>query len=941
MKRVIVFFVFVCLVATFGFSQNRTGNIYGTVVDEAKTPLSGILVTLSGDLIGKMTTITNANGNFKFLSLSPGIYDMKAELEGFATLIQKAITVELGNNVSLTMTLVPKKLEEQIVVTAVPVVIDQKKTTHVTNLNKEELQTLPSARDPFVMLELAPGIVMDRVNVGGSESGQQSNFRSVGTYRSGANWSMDGINNTDQVATGAAPQYFDFDAFDEIQIQTAANDITSMTAGAQINLITKRGGNKFSGGGRFYLTDKAFQGTNVPEDFPEDYTPEQIHSIKDYGLNVGGPILKDKLWFWIGGGIQDIQKKALVGDIQKQELKNFELKLNAKLGKHRFEGFFDWSSKDVEGRISNSQKDAWESHYMQSSPHPFYKIQDEFLVSDNLFISAKASYFEGGFLLSPIGPVGGIAYYDDAEGVYSGTYYESDYIRPQKFYQLSGVAFVDNLFGAAHEIKFGAEYKWWLRKRIRTYYSQRLRYTDISVLDAYRAYIYRNSDLNQPYNRIGLFFQDSMSFKRLTVLLGARYDIQHGKVDEWHVDGTSVDWAGEYNLPAVDVTTDELNFKWKHISPRVGLIYDLFGDGRTLAKANFSIYGEHMSTSFTYALASTYGYVYWNWDDINGDMAVTSNEVWNPRVRDYAVQTDAAERFAPNLESPKTLELTVGLEHELFKDFAVGAKVIYRKFYNDYVGLYYVEEDGVLRLPTPDDWVVGGYAPADQGGAAWHEYKPGIEETTQQWYQQHPDFYNRYLGLELTFKKRLSAASRWMLNGSFTLQSWTQHFKSPWGYWSNYCPTGHEDPDFRGGTPESWMTPRWMAKAGFSFMLPWKINMAGSFIARDGFIKDNYWIDYSSGANVSGTGSRPGSYKTIYTKRRGESRYPAMFMANLRLERGFKIGFARLIFSFDLFNIFNTNAAQSVEENAARSTFGELREIVSPRVFRLGVRFDF
>jgi len=941
MKRVIVFFVFVCLVASFGFSQNRTGNIYGTVVDEAKTPLAGILVTLSGDMIGKMTTVTNANGNFKFLSLSPGVYDMKAELEGYATLLQKDIRVELGNNVSLTMTLVPKKLEEQVVVTAVPVAIDQKKTTHATNLSKEELQTLPSARDPFVMLELAPGIVMDRVNVGGSESGQQPEFRSTGSYRSGASWSMDGIDNTDQVATGAAPQYYDFDAFDEIQIQTAANDITSMTAGAQINLITKRGGNRFSGGGRFYFTDKAFQGTNVPADFPEEYTPEQIHNIKDYGLNVGGPLFKDKLWFWTGGAVQDIRKKALVGDIVKQDLKNFEFKLNAKLGKHRLEGFFDWSNKTVLGRISNSVKDAWESHYEQTSPHPFYKIQDEFLISDNFFVSAKASYFEGGFKLSPIGPVGGIAYYDAATGAYSGTYYESDYIRPQKFYQLTGVAFVDNLFGAAHEMKFGAEYKWWLRKRIRTYYSQRLYFNNLAAGDSYRAYIYRNSDLDQPYNRIGLFFQDSMTFKRLTVLLGARYDIQHGRVNELHVDGSSVDWAGADNLPPVTVTPADLNFKWKHISPRIGLIYDLFGDGRTLAKANFAIYGEHMDTSFTYALASTYGYVYWNWDDINGDKAVQTNEIGSARVRDSAVQTSPEERFDSNLESPKTLEFTVGLEHELFKDFAVGAKVIYRKFYNNYIGLYYVEENGVLRLPTPDDWVIGGYAPDEFGGAAWYEYKPGIEESTQQWYQQRPDYYNRYLGFEVTFKKRLSAASRWMVNGSFTFQSWNQYFPTPWAYGTNFCPTGHENPDNLNGTPESWMTPRWMAKAGFSFLLPWKINFAGSFIAREGFIKDNYWIDYSSGANVSGTPDRPGSYKTIYTGLRGDERYPTLFMANLRLERGFKVGFARLIFSLDIFNLFNTNAAQSVEENAARDTFGELREIVSPRVFRLGVRFDF
>jgi Carboxypeptidase regulatory-like domain len=940
MKRFLMFVFFIALFMGFAFSQARTGNIYGTVVDEGNNPLPGITVTVSGDLIGQMTTLTNSNGKFKFLSLSPGSYEVKAELESFATLIQKEIQVELGSNVSLSMTLTPKKLEEEVIVTAAPVAIDQKKTTHATNLSKEELQTLPSARDPFVMLEMAPGIVMDRVNVGGSESGQQSNFRSSGTYRSGANWSTDGINNTDQVATGGAPQYYDFDAFDEIQIQTAANDITSMTAGAQINLITKRGGNKFSGGGRFYLTDKGFQGENAPDEFPEEYTPAQIHSIKDYGVNIGGPILKDKLWFWMGGSIQDIRKKALVGDIAVQKLKNFEAKVNTKLGKHRLEGFFNWSSKDVEGRISNSSKDAWESHYNQTSPHPFYKIQDEFLLNDNLFFSAKASYFEGGFKLSPIGPVGGIAIYDSSEGAYSGTYYESDYIRPQKFYQLMGIGFIDKLFGGSHEIKFGAEYKWWLRKRNRTYYSQRLYFTNLAEGDAYRAYIYRNSDLNQPYNRIGLFFQDSISYDRLTVLLGARYDIQHGKVDELHTDGTSVDWAGDANLPDVDVTPAELPFKWKHFSPRIGLIYDITGTGKTLAKANFSIYGEHMDTSFTYSLASTYGYVRWGWDDINGDIAVQPNELGSPRSYDYFNQKDPNEIFDPNLQSPKTLEITVGVEHELLSDFAIGGNVIYRKYYNDYGEYYYVDDNGTERLPTPDDWEIGGYAPPEYGGAAWWQYKDGIDEGTAAWYTQRPDYYNKYLGFEFTFKKRLSAASRWMVNGSLTIQTWKQYFPTRLSYGLNYDPTGHEDPDYLNNTPESYMSPRWMFKLGFAVPLPFKLNLAGSLFAREGFVKDNYWIDYS-GETINGLGSRPGSNGTLYLNTRGEERYPNMVMANLRLERAIKISTGRLIFSFDLFNIFNTNTTQSVEENAGRSTFGDMRTIVSPRIFRLGVRLDF
>jgi len=951
MKRIVVIFTFICLVAGLGFSQVRTGNIYGKVVDESDTPLPGIMVIASGDF-GTLTTITNSNGNFRFISISPGIYQVKAELEGFATVIRKNIRVALGSNVTLTMTMVPKRLEEQIVVEATPLAIDSKKTTHATNLTKEELQILPSARDPFVILELTPGLTMDRVNVGGSESGQQSNYVSRGSGRSKSSWNTDGINVTDQIATGAAAQYYDFDAFEEIQIQTAANDITSMTAGAQINMITKRGGNKFSGGGRFYLTSDGLQSENTPSDWNEDYTPAQIDRITDMGLNIGGPIIKDKLWFWMGGAIQDIQKLAVTGDLQKQKLKNIEFKLNTILGKHRIEGFFNWSDKVVSGRVSNSHLDAWESHYNQSAPHPFFKLQDEFTVSDNLFLSAKAGYFEGGFLLTPIGEVGGIAYQDNALGRYLGTYQESDYIRHQHFYQLMGIGFIENLFGANHEVRFGVEYKLFPGKRDRTYYSEKLRYRDYEdPTTAYRAYIYRpNSNYSYNLDRLTGFFQDSMNFKRVTILLGLRYDIQGGKVNELAVPGSSVAWAGDSNLPAVQVEAQKLNFKWKTFSPRIGIIYDITGKGKTLAKANFGIYGEHIDPSFGSSLASTYGYAYFNWTDANLNRLVDPGEASRPRIRDSFNQLDPSEIYDENLKSPLTLEVTAGVEHELVSDFAVGANIIYRKAYRDFFdNFWWVDDNGTRRLPTPDDWEIGGNMPDEFGGTAWWQYKEGIEETTDDWYMQQPGYHTKYLGLELTFRKRLSAGSKWMVNGSFTWQSWKRYYPTPESWEYNYRPTNHLPVEMLDGYYAGYvssssgsygasMNPRWMAKLGFAIQLPYKINFAGTFTARDGLIAPKQYQDDDVDVRGDSNGTlSPYAYIAPY----GTFRLPKHYMLNLRLEKVVKIGPASVVLSLDAFNIFNTNTVLDEEFRGDRSNYGDAIMITSPRIFRFGVRLNF
>ena len=82
-KKLVVSLFLLALIVSFGFSQERAGTIYGTVVDDTDTPLPGVTVTLSSDLIGELTFITTAKGTFRFLSLSPGFYTLKVELANF------------------------------------------------------------------------------------------------------------------------------------------------------------------------------------------------------------------------------------------------------------------------------------------------------------------------------------------------------------------------------------------------------------------------------------------------------------------------------------------------------------------------------------------------------------------------------------------------------------------------------------------------------------------------------------------------------------------------------------------------------------------------------------------------------------------------------------------------------------------------------------------
>src|SRR5207237_5782977 len=121
------------------------------------------------------------------------------------------VIIEVGKTVELPLTLRIAMVAETITVTGASPVVDTRATGTATNFTSDELTKIPTSRDPFALLRGVPGVLVDRVNIGGNETGQQSNFASKGTRPQDAVWTMDGINITDMGATGASPTYFNFD----------------------------------------------------------------------------------------------------------------------------------------------------------------------------------------------------------------------------------------------------------------------------------------------------------------------------------------------------------------------------------------------------------------------------------------------------------------------------------------------------------------------------------------------------------------------------------------------------------------------------------------------------------------------------------------------------------------------------------------------------------
>src|SRR5436190_7779698 len=317
MKRWGLMAALVLIGAAPALAQIQSGTISGTVTDEQGGVLPGVNVTVQG-VDATQTFVTDATGGYRFLNLAPGPYKVTAELQGFTTVVRDNVIVAVGRNVELPLTLKVASVAETITVTGESPVIDTRSTGTATNFSSDELTKIPTSRDPFALMRSVPGVLVDRVNIGGNETGQQSNFQSKGTRPQDAVWTMDGIVITDMAATGASPTDFNYDNFEEIQVSTAGQDIKQPTGGMGLDFVVKRGTNQFKGSVRGYFDNESMEASNVPDELKATVTPETAdhnNQISDYTAEVGGPIVQNKAWFYGSWADQDIRLSRRSGNL--------------------------------------------------------------------------------------------------------------------------------------------------------------------------------------------------------------------------------------------------------------------------------------------------------------------------------------------------------------------------------------------------------------------------------------------------------------------------------------------------------------------------------------------------------------------------------------------------------------------------------------------------
>ena len=269
MRFKVIMLALAALVATSSLTaaQQLTGEIFGKVTDSSGAVLPGVTVTLTGpSLLQPLTATTSETGSYQFPRLSIGIYNVKFELAGFKTVVKEGIRVTVGFSANVSTQLGVSTVQETVTVTGESPIVDTKQTGTKQTFTLEQLQSIPSARDPWVILQQTAGIAMDRENIGGNMSGQQSNYISRGGNPTNNKWSLDGVDITDMSATGASPSYYDFDSFQEMTINTGGVDVTQQTGGVGINLVTKSGTDRFRARRATTSPTRTFQSNNITDE---------------------------------------------------------------------------------------------------------------------------------------------------------------------------------------------------------------------------------------------------------------------------------------------------------------------------------------------------------------------------------------------------------------------------------------------------------------------------------------------------------------------------------------------------------------------------------------------------------------------------------------------------------------------------------------------------
>ena len=415
MRRITIAVTLWFMAIATAWAQEQTGVLQGRAVDGSGAALPGATVTVAGPTIlgGSRSTSTSETGAYRLPAIPIGLYKVTFELTGFQTKVYEDIRVQAGVTFSLDAQLGVAAVQETVTVSGASPIIDSAATSVSFTYTKELMNTIPNARDVWAMVSQAPGMTTAALNVGGSNTGNQTQFRAHGSDPRQNTFILAGANVTDNSGTGGSQFYYDIDSFDEMQIEMNSHPADVQTPGVVLNMVPRAGTNTLRGTGSVYYGDDRVQSNNV-DDALRGRGVNRASNLKSYfdgGFDLGGPILSDKLWFWGAYRYQDV--KRFVTGVQNAD-GSFPIdrtflwyptgKLNWQAtAAHNASLFFNMQQKKRFNAGLSALRPRETTADQQNDPiSRVVSLRDDWVATPRLLVSAKAYYLKGAFRTSPV-----------------------------------------------------------------------------------------------------------------------------------------------------------------------------------------------------------------------------------------------------------------------------------------------------------------------------------------------------------------------------------------------------------------------------------------------------------------------------------------------------------------------------------------------------------
>jgi hypothetical protein len=409
-----------------------------------------VTVTVTGPSLQQpLVAVTSENGTYQFQTVPVGTTTVTFELASFKKAVRPNVVITSGFNAQVDQKLEIGAMTEEVTISAVSPVVDTKKTTTGGTFTSEVLDKIPVARDPQQIINMAPGIQLSGINVGGSASGQQLTFTSRGSSAS-VQWNLEGGSITD-LSSNSSPSYFDFESFDQVQVVTGGGDVSIQSQGVSVNLVTKSGSNVFKGSFTGTFENDKMQAQNVSQ---AQFNAGQngflsgnpLKKVDVASVEYGGPILKNRLWFWGAWDRQDInvgilnffdpslgtfcqqlaaaQKSQTLGNLTTYDkisdvqhclktdhtlIRDINWKINYQLNaSNKFQWLYEGDAKYRNARSATANT-APEVTFQQGEPKrsfpvpwnstPIESLTHTWIASDKLVFTNQFTYAGGGFTL--------------------------------------------------------------------------------------------------------------------------------------------------------------------------------------------------------------------------------------------------------------------------------------------------------------------------------------------------------------------------------------------------------------------------------------------------------------------------------------------------------------------------------------------------------------